>query len=321
MASKYDPLGSYLSSRNGDTWEARFEEVERVLGFALPPSARAHQAWWSNSKPYARVWLDAGWRAEGINLQDEVLRFRRVGAARPDGSKESAGPSVQGITDPQHDLVHPAPRTSPWLERFDWLLSELSAARPVFHSEADFQHALAWVLHEAGATQIRLERRFDSIGGYLDLLVRLEGKRVGIELKYWTRLLDLEVAGERFELKQQGANPLSRYDFLKDVSRLEALVGTGDADLGLAIVLTNDASYWRPGRGGNMDDQLRIHEGVQLRGQLAWAPETNPSTIQGREATFGLRGVYSAAWHGYSSFAGKAGEFRYLALEIKESGG
>ena len=43
------------------------------------------------------------------------------------------------------------------------ILSELSKERQIFHSEADFQHALAWKIHETykDQFQIRLEKRID----------------------------------------------------------------------------------------------------------------------------------------------------------------
>ena len=38
------------------------------------------------------------------------------------------------------------------------LMSKLRKRRPIFHSEADFQHALAWEIHLANPShQVRLE--------------------------------------------------------------------------------------------------------------------------------------------------------------------
>jgi hypothetical protein len=43
---------------------------------------------------------------------------------------------------------------------FPDLLARLARNRPVFHSEADFQHALAWEIHSLHPTaKIRLEYR------------------------------------------------------------------------------------------------------------------------------------------------------------------
>ena len=68
------------------------------------------------------------------------------------------------------------------------LMSRLSASRPVFHSEADFQHALAWESHQTWPQQlVRLETR-PAKGIHLDVLLidRLAGREVALELKYLT---------------------------------------------------------------------------------------------------------------------------------------
>jgi hypothetical protein len=56
-----------------------FAEIERIIGRALPPSARRHRAWWANSPshPVARQWLAAGWRADAVNIGEEWIRLTR----------------------------------------------------------------------------------------------------------------------------------------------------------------------------------------------------------------------------------------------------
>jgi len=46
---KYRPLGDYLLRQSTVTVSLTFQEMENVLGFALPPSAYSHRAWWANS--------------------------------------------------------------------------------------------------------------------------------------------------------------------------------------------------------------------------------------------------------------------------------
>jgi len=54
----------------------------------------------------------------------------------------------------------------------DGLIRELSVERPVFHSEADFQHALAWKIHKKyPKMSVKLERR-----------VELEDKEIYIDI-------------------------------------------------------------------------------------------------------------------------------------------
>ena len=61
--SKYDPLSRHFRDLGGQAWHATFEDIERILGFPLPNSARAHPAWWANSAdkmPQMSAWLNAG---------------------------------------------------------------------------------------------------------------------------------------------------------------------------------------------------------------------------------------------------------------------
>ena len=71
------------------------------------------------------------------------------------------------------------------------LLSRLARVRPVFHSEADFQHAFAWEVHRLDPLmQVRLEVQLQT-KKYLDLLLwRSDINRfTAIELKYLTALV------------------------------------------------------------------------------------------------------------------------------------
>src|SRR3954466_3157573 len=102
-------------------------------------------------------------------------------------------------------------------------MSALAAVRPLFHSEADFQHGFAWEIHKAHSdARIRLETR-PRPGVRLDVLATVGGVRVAFELKYLLRKLTATVDGELFELPNQSAQDTRRYDFVKDVARLEVL--------------------------------------------------------------------------------------------------
>jgi hypothetical protein len=77
---KYDPLEKFLRETSRDTQVLSFAEVEAIIGQSLPPSARKHEAWWSNSgvgRIDAKAWLRAGYRAEQIDLQEGQVVFRR----------------------------------------------------------------------------------------------------------------------------------------------------------------------------------------------------------------------------------------------------
>jgi hypothetical protein len=92
---KYEPLATYLGSAGASEWSATFAQVEQVLGFPLPPSARKHREWWSNQAgaghSQARGWQDAGWQVWKVDLAAERAIFRRV-----DGATSAIGAQADG---------------------------------------------------------------------------------------------------------------------------------------------------------------------------------------------------------------------------------
>lgn len=75
--SKYDPLFRHLEASHG-TLELTFDDIEEILDFSLPTSARRHAAWWSNSggtHVQSAAWQAAGYRTEGIDLEAGTVRF------------------------------------------------------------------------------------------------------------------------------------------------------------------------------------------------------------------------------------------------------
>lgn len=200
------------------------------------------------------------------------------------------------------------------------VLAKLSTKRSVFHSEADFQLALGWqFLEEYPGAAVRLEfRPFPSERFYVDLWIEVNGEVVAIETKYWTRRLQLDVGKEHFELLNRGAHDIMRYDFLKDVVRLERVTSEFPNIQAFAVVLTNDSAYWRQNlRTDTVDSLFRIHEGRSLSGQLRWAEHTGPGTSRGREAPLNLSATYALSWKDYSKVdPGPGGSFRFLLVSV-----
>ena len=200
------------------------------------------------------------------------------------------------------------------------VLAALANERPVFHSEADFQFAFAWQAKMLNpALKVRLETHPEPMVRLdLELVDSDGGHGVAIELKYMTRLWEGIVGGERFALKNHGASDLRGYDVVKDVHRVERFVAHRPGWSGLVVVLTNDPGYWRPrthGRSTNAD-AFRLGEGVVLRGERAWGPNTG-GTSRGREPALVLTGNYPLVWNDYSHVDdGPAGSFRSLVIDV-----
>jgi hypothetical protein len=115
--SKYDALGTFLKSQRNDRVPMSFAEVERVTGGKLPPSAAKHRPWWSNNPDNSvmtRVWLDAGFESEQVDMAGRKLVFRRV--RKPvDSSDGESGGAAEGKYHPLSGalkgLMHVAPGT------------------------------------------------------------------------------------------------------------------------------------------------------------------------------------------------------------------
>jgi len=202
------------------------------------------------------------------------------------------------------------------------LMTKLAEERPVFHSEADFQHAFAWVIrHEHQSAKIRLERRVELMNdkgpkpAYLDLWVDLEGTRTAIELKYQTADFHHETDGETFHLRNKGAEDNLGYDFLHDLERLERFVDqNGDHSAGHAILLSNERLWsYRPTATPRSKDAFRLHEGRVVTGPQAWGKAVPPTNSRHHPIT--LRGTYALTWQPYRI----GGPFQYLHLPVSKA--
>ena len=203
------------------------------------------------------------------------------------------------------------------------LLAGLATKRPVFHSEADFQHALAWELHLLDPNiNVRLEYRPPWIDRrqYVDIWVIQGDTETAIELKYKTKKMDISIAGEQFALQNQAAQDIGRYDFVKDIERLERVVATRRQVVGYAIILTNDSTYWsHPRRSDSVDSDFRIQEGRTLSGLLAWGAGASEGTRRGRTDAIQLSNSYRLDWRDYSEVGNsKDMKFRYTTVQVSD---
>lgn len=201
------------------------------------------------------------------------------------------------------------------------ILARLALRRPVFHSEADFQHALAWELQQHDhAANIRLEKRISKEGPrvHLDLLIQSNFHELAIELKYKTRSVKLTHADEQYDLLNQSAQDIGRHDFIKDIRRLEDYVQDHPGSIGCAVLLTNDGTYWSESRKTDaVDSAFRLHEGRFLQGDVAWGSKASAGTTHKRNKPIALRGKYTITWQDYSSHGeGHGKQFRYAAVRV-----
>ena len=141
---------------------------------------------------------------------------------------------------------------------------------------------------------------------YLDIVVVKDGMYVPIELKYKTKETDLKI--ERFGklcteasddtekdvLKNQGAQNLGRYNFWKDVKRIELVKQKFDAVLGgVAVFVTNDTLYLKQPTKRSSNILFSMADGKHLM-QKHW--RTADSKLAKRYPNFEVEKEYSIQW-------------------------
>lgn len=83
---KYSPLQSFLADHSAQEVPMTFEEIEKLVGGALPPVALKHRAWWSNNPSnnvMTKAWLNAGYKTARVDMDGHKLVFVRVGEDNP----------------------------------------------------------------------------------------------------------------------------------------------------------------------------------------------------------------------------------------------
>ncbi len=126
--SKYSALGEYLKRQSAERIPMTFAEIEKITGSKLPASASKYRPWWSNNpnnSVMTKVWLDAGFESEQVDMAGRKLVFHRV--RKPKGEAAAGGDEpfhplygyMKGLVRimPGTDLTQPA--DPEWADRLD----------------------------------------------------------------------------------------------------------------------------------------------------------------------------------------------------------
>ena len=188
-----------------------------------------------------------------------------------------------------------------------FLLEKLSEKRPVFHSEADFQLELGWLIKEyyPHAT-VRMEYcpAFDT-GMHIDILVIINKKWIPIELKYKTKACEITVDGELFHLKNHAAKNLNCYRYLYDICRIEQVKNSVPELFaeGYTVFITNETGYQNPPRGNCYYEEFSVHETAVKTGTMRWIKTPDTKDIK---ESIKLQGSYPIHWNSYSTIDDQA---------------
>jgi hypothetical protein len=164
-----------------------------------------------------------------------------------------------------------------WLKEF--LVAPPAAVGPI-SNERSLQLELAVGFREAGF-QVEFEKclRVPRLHGStlkpkinLDLFVTMDGKRYAVELK----------------VPVNGQHPETMYAFCADIEFVEAIVRAGEADSGVALMLTDDDVFWRDSGRGSW-----IHNHFRVAGLPVTGPIQRPTGA--KDSRVVLAGIYDIA--------------------------
>jgi len=81
VPAEYLPLYTYLERRYANTTVLTFEQMEALLGFALPAPACTERDWWTDAavdtRRHSVAWVGAG-RSATPNLSARIVTFERL---------------------------------------------------------------------------------------------------------------------------------------------------------------------------------------------------------------------------------------------------
>lgn len=161
----------------------------------------------------------------------------------------------------------------------------------------------------------------------IDVVVELDGRFAAIELKYATATVDhaFTLFGEAMRdpdsqiVKNQAASNLTMYNYWKDVRRIETLAHVfSQVDGGVAIIITNNRTYWKAPRTDANYANFSMHEGNTVgRGPMTW-PAGVADTITKSHPDFQLTDAYTCRWHDthITVKAANGDPFRYCIATI-----
>ena len=191
---------------------------------------------------------------------------------------------------------------------------------PHYYNEAQVQHKLGIELYKRFGIEPTLEWyvKNDESGAkeYIDMMLKIDGKTVAIELKYKTRKIDGK------DYITQGGQSDGKFHFFKDIERLERLKKSKDIDFridkGFAIFITNDHLYWNEARSNSKAKGKNSVADFDLCDKKGIKKDTyNAKWRKSKNATVTISRSYPVEWFPLSDETKKDGTiFRYLIITL-----
>ena len=204
-------------------------------------------------------------------------------------------------------------------------MESLSCKRGIFHSEADFQFALAWEIKGLYPDcSVRLEVPFRiRMKGRIDILVRLDDDIYPIEVKYIKKTFRYSDGNDHYDLVN-GVHDLDMYNCMVDIMRMENFAEQlAGFYTGYVIWLTNDSAYWISKYKSTYYREFHAPDGSVKTGTMRFL-SSNPKTgkppqileMKGYQSPISLKDSYLIRWRLYSDLAVPKGLFKYAVIPI-----
>lgn len=203
------------------------------------------------------------------------------------------------------------------------VMAHLAKQRAIFHDEYHFRAWLARSIQQKLADSELPELEFTGFysekGNKLDMQFSYGGKQVAVETKFKKGPL---AKGRPFPYesdwyfapKSGTPDDISRYEFLRDIMRLESKALSDDNTIGCCLLLTNSQGMWKPAIKNDANDiQFRIDHGIK-HDTLEWLRKPPRNTLKD---PIQLLGKYSMVWRFFSRIPHiKNAEFWYLLVIV-----
>ena len=78
-SKKYRHLSNYLTNSNNNTVILKFAEIEKIIDFELPDSAKKYRQFWANTTTHsiALSWLSVGYETVDVNMDLQTVVFEK----------------------------------------------------------------------------------------------------------------------------------------------------------------------------------------------------------------------------------------------------
>jgi len=159
---KYKPLQDYLAALPLSTNDKKlsFDEVAYIVGEALPASATEHREWWANQEGGSRAphWRAAGFKVDYVDLQRQIVRFKRIVAVKEQPRELSLLETVTEVN--ERAKGRPFGGLPEWRKRHKPIRS--LPAKPFYSTlkKEDRQY----VFHVGGQSELQFNLGFEDIG-------------------------------------------------------------------------------------------------------------------------------------------------------------